>query len=209
MRQRIKSVISWILAIVIALFLLVIMDHFIEYPDEKLNKENNLLQTEITDLKISLAQRDTEITSLKETIDKQLSDIRDLNNLNKSLKLNSDRWLDHKSKTSRGGERAIRFRVTAYDLSYESCEKHPTHPEYGITYSGKKAKEYYTIAAGPEIPIGTRVYIPYFYDWPNKGVFVVEDRGGKIKYRCIDIFKNDPEWVKKFGVKYLDGYILD
>jgi len=30
--------------------------------------------------------------------------------------------------------------ATAYDLSYESCGKTRDHPEYGITYTGTRAK---------------------------------------------------------------------
>ena len=51
--------------------------------------------------------------------------------------------------------------VTAYDLSYESCGKHPNHPAYGVTASGKKIgvdifEEDGIIAAPKDFPFGTK-----------------------------------------------------
>lgn len=101
----------------------------------------------------------------------------------------------------------IRMRVTAY-TEYE-CNKDPDHPEFRITTSGNEVEEWFTAAAGPELPFGTRIYIPYFRDYENHGIFVVEDRGGAIKENCIDIYIPDQETVDNFGVKWLDVYILD
>lgn len=109
---------------------------------------------------------------------------------------------------SRNGRAEI-FRVTAYDLSYQACGKYPDHPEYGITASGERVKEWHTIAAGPELPFGTRVYLPYFRDKPNRGIFVVKDRGGAVKNGCLDVFINDYDACMEFGVKYLEAYILE
>lgn len=112
---------------------------------------------------------------------------------------------------SRGGERSepVTMRVTAYDLSYASCRKYPDHPEYGFTASGAKVKEWYTIAAGPELPFGTRVFIPYFADKPNEGIFVVQDRGSAIKENCLDVYMSNNDECMDFGVRELDVYILD
>lgn len=102
-----------------------------------------------------------------------------------------------------------KMRVTAYDLSYESCGKHPNHPLYGITASGEYVKEWYTIAAGPELPFETVVYIPYFKNKPNHGVFIVKDRGSAIKNGCIDVYIADNKACFDFGVQYLDVWILN
>ncbi|MCX7773376.1 MAG: 3D domain-containing protein [Clostridia bacterium] len=110
------------------------------------------------------------------------------------------------------GERKIRsvtMRVKAYDLSYASCKKLPSHPEYGITASGSRVKEWYTVAAGPGIPFGTRIYIPYFKDKPNGGVFVVQDRGNAVKDNCLDVFMQSHKACMQFGVRNLEIYILD
>lgn len=103
----------------------------------------------------------------------------------------------------------ITMRVTAYDLSYESCKKYPDHPEYGITASGNKVVPWFTVAAGPELAFGTKLFIPYFKDKPNGGIFVVQDRGSAIKENCLDIYMESHEECMAFGVKYLDVYILD
>ncbi len=82
------------------------------------------------------------------------------------------------------------FVATAYDLSYESCGKESTHPEYGITFSGTKATKGKTIAVDPEIiPLGSKVYIefPERYTKLN-GWYIAEDTGSKIKGNIIDVF---------------------
>lgn len=80
----------------------------------------------------------------------------------------------------------------------------------GKTSSGKKPKIWRTIAAGKNIPFGTKVYIPYFKDKPNKGIFVVEDRGGNIGPNNIDVFfgMNTKE-MHNFGRRNLEVHILD
>ena len=113
------------------------------------------------------------------------------------------------NKISRGSADVRKMRITAYDLSVESCGKLPSHPLYGITASGEPVKEWYTVAAGPELPFGIRVYIPYFKDKPNKGIFVVKDRGGAIKRNCIDVYMSDGNACREFGVKQLDVWILE
>lgn len=100
------------------------------------------------------------------------------------------------------------MRVTAYDLSFASCKKKPDHPEYGITASGEKVQAWHTIAAGPELPFGTKVFIPFFRDKPNKGIFTVEDRGSAIKENCIDVYMESNEDCKNFGLRYLEVYIF-
>lgn len=194
--------------LVIVSSLLVVMS-VIDFELQNQRDIMKTLSTKIRSLQETSIARDKEILELKKELMEKEKQITNLEKLNSSLKENSERWLEHKSNISRGGDRSIKFRVTAYDLTYESCEKYSNDPEYGITYSGNYVKPYHTIAAGPEVPIGTRVYIPYFANWPNKGIFVVDDRGGGIKYRCIDIFNPDTKWVKEFGVKYLEVYILN
>ncbi len=110
------------------------------------------------------------------------------------------------------GEKQIDKRVmaiTAYDLSFESCGKYPGHPEYGITASGEKVKEWYTVAAGKSIPFGTRIYIPYFKDKPNKGIFTVEDRGGGVGDNQIDVYMKNYQDCMNFGRQKLEVWIIE
>ncbi|OPX46367.1 3D domain protein [Ruminiclostridium hungatei] len=137
------------------------------------------------------------------------SDISDITEQIKvlSAKIESNRKeLDN--KISRGSADVRKMRVTAYDLSVESCGKRPSHPLYGITASGEPVKEWSTIATGPELPFGTRIYIPYFRDKPNNGIFVVADRGSAIKRNCIDVYMADSDACQEFGVKMFDVYVL-
>jgi len=85
--------------------------------------------------------------------------------------------------------------ATAYDLSYASCKKKRSHPEYGITYSGIRAKEFHTVAVDPKvIPLGSILYIefPEKYNFRN-GLYVAEDVGSAIKGNKIDVFFGEDE----------------
>ncbi|PLV59283.1 3D domain-containing protein [Thermotoga sp. KOL6] len=67
--------------------------------------------------------------------------------------------------------------------------KLPEHPAFRLTKSGKIPEEWRTVAADTTIfPLGTIVYIPALRDSPSGGVFVVEDIGGVIKGRKIDVY---------------------
>lgn len=95
--------------------------------------------------------------------------------------------------------------ASAYTAS--TCDKLPTDKGYGITASGKKVKEWYTVAAGKSYPIGTVIYIPALKDKPNGGWFVVQDRGGAIKDNKLDIYMGTYNECIKFGRKNLECYI--
>ena len=111
------------------------------------------------------------------------------------------------------------MRVTAYTAGKESTGKAPKNPTYGQVAISTPAhpvyaRKWYTIAAPLEIPIGTEIYIPYFADKPNKGVFVVEDRGGGITGDKLDVYFGDPSKDKtvlkrayEFGVRDLEVVI--
>lgn len=97
----------------------------------------------------------------------------------------------------------IEFTATAYDLSYQSCGKYPSHPMYGITFSGSKAVRGRTIAVDPDvIPLGSVVYIefPEEFSYLN-GLYTAEDTGEKVKGKMVDIFlgKSALEEAKRFG----------
>lgn len=151
-----------------------------------------------------ISELKSQITQLKKDVER--IEEREQPQLNEDVEM-----IEQPEDISRGFERLepVKMRVTAYDLSYSSCRKYPDHPEYGITASGTRVKEWHTIAAGPELPFGTQVFIPYFEDKPNKGIFVVEDRGSAIKANCLDIYMPNNEDCMNFGVRELDVYILN
>ena len=90
------------------------------------------------------------------------------------------------------------FTVTAYCCCKICCGKEPEHPAYGITASGKRATEGRTIAVDPAvIPLGTTVYL-------NDVPYVAEDTGSAIKGKKIDLFINDHQRAKVFGVQEME-----
>ncbi len=90
------------------------------------------------------------------------------------------------------------FTVTAYCCCKECCGKSENHPAYGITKSGKRATEGRTIAVDPNIiPLGTTVYL-------NNVPYIAEDTGSAIKGKKIDLFINDHQRAKVFGVREME-----
>ncbi len=94
--------------------------------------------------------------------------------------------------------------VTAYTAGYESTQKRPGDPGYGITYSGTQVKQWRTVAAGPDIPLGTRLFIPELADKPNGGIFIVEDRGGAISNAHLDIYMDHLHEARSWGRQHLE-----
>lgn len=103
------------------------------------------------------------------------------------------------------------FLVTAYTAGYESTQKRPGDPGYGITATGTTVKEGRTIAADWDVlPPGTIVEIEGL-----EGQYVVEDRsepkekGGKINGYHIDLYIEDLSRALEWGVPVLDVTIIE
>ena len=94
------------------------------------------------------------------------------------------------------------FNTSAYDACVKCCGK-----TNGITSSGAKATQWYTIAAGNAYPLGTVIYIPALKDKPNEGWFIVQDRGGAISNSKLDIYMNTHSQAIQFGRKSLECYV--
>lgn len=97
--------------------------------------------------------------------------------------------------------------ATGYTAGAESTGKTPSHPQYGITYSGVKVKRdlYSTIAADTSVfPIGTILFIPDY------GYGVVADTGSAIKGNRLDLYYQTVEEVfSKWGKRELEVYIVE
>ncbi|WP_273479706.1 3D domain-containing protein [Acetivibrio straminisolvens] len=116
-------------------------------------------------------------------------------------------------------KKVLYLTATAYDLSFESCGKTRKHPEYGITYTGTRAKVGRTVAVDPSvIPLGSEMYIVFPEEYSNlNGVYIAEDTGSLIKGSKIDIFFGEDkpgesivnESAMKFGVRKVYVYILN
>jgi uncharacterized protein YabE (DUF348 family) len=115
-------------------------------------------------------------------------------------------------KTSRGDvvryKKVMNMRATSYTSSYADTGKSPGHPEFGITYTGVKARKG-IIAVDPRvIPLGTRVYVEVAGNTPDYGYAVAADIGGAIKGDLIDLYFDDQATVSSWGCKKVKVYIL-
>ena len=75
------------------------------------------------------------------------------------------------------------------------------------TASGARPQVMYTLAAGKSFPFGTVIYIPYFENYSNGGWFVVQDRGGAITDRHLDIYMSSESQCNSFGRRNLTCYV--
>lgn len=116
-------------------------------------------------------------------------------------------------RTSRGDlvryKQAIKMKATAYTSSYRDTGKHPDHPQFGITYTGIKAREG-VIAVDPKvIPLGTKVYVEVPGSAPDYGFAIAADIGSAIKGKKVDLYFDTDEEVRKWGVRDVVVYILN
>ena len=86
------------------------------------------------------------------------------------------------------------YKITAYCGCAKCCGKTD-----GITASGTHVTAGRTIAAPPEIPFGTKLMI-------IGHIYTVEDRGGAIKGKRIDIYFESHEEAERFGVQYIEVF---
>jgi 3D (Asp-Asp-Asp) domain-containing protein len=88
------------------------------------------------------------------------------------------------------------MRVTAYTASDTGMNGK------GITTSGEKVQEGRTIAAPPDIPLYSQIYIPVLGQ-----TYTVTDRGGAIKGNRLDLFMESRAEALEFGVQELEVLI--
>jgi 3D (Asp-Asp-Asp) domain-containing protein len=110
------------------------------------------------------------------------------------------------------------FKITAYDLSVQSCGKSRTSRGFGITASGYKLtgqtlRSASTISTDPKvIPLGTPVYLYFGIDSLYNGIYISSDTGSGIKGNHIDLFigdNNSTVEASNFGIKYAKVILLD
>ncbi|MCR9040916.1 3D domain-containing protein [Bacillus sp. L381] len=103
------------------------------------------------------------------------------------------------NSSSSGGDRSNDigvFKITAYTAGVESTGKQPGDEGYGITADGSTVQEGVTVAADPAvIPLGTVVYID------GIGQRTVQDTGGGVKGKHLDIYINNLDQALAFGVQ--------
>ncbi len=116
-------------------------------------------------------------------------------------------------ETSRGDtvryKKVLEMNATAYTSSFEDTGKHPDHPEFGICYTGRKAREG-IIAVDPKIiPLNTKVYVEIVGSTPDYGFAIAGDIGSAIKGNLIDLYFDSEEAVARWGKKKVKVYILN
>ena len=101
------------------------------------------------------------------------------------------------------------FRATAYTSSYADTGKSSCHPEFGITFTGAKAKRG-VVAVDPKvIPLHSRLYIEGIGKTPDYGYAVALDIGGAIKGDIVDLYYDDQYTVNQWGCKRVNIYVLN
>lgn len=96
----------------------------------------------------------------------------------------------------------INMKSTAYTAGMESTGKKPGDEGYGLTASGMKAKKGIVAVDTSIIPFGTELYIEGY------GYAIAGDTGSAIKGNKIDVFLDDYEDAKKYGVRNVNVYVL-
>lgn len=114
----------------------------------------------------------------------------------------SGREISSKENSRQGAGKKITVEATAYT---------PSPRENGgsnLTANGNRLEAYKYIAVDPKvIPLGTKIYIPFFKDYPNKGVFIADDTGGAIKGNRIDVLLANSKEANRFGRRNIDIYV--
>ena len=191
-----------IIMIVFIIFFLVTMLSVIKlkYEKEEITKQKAELETIIQDLQNDKVDLKNTVLKLQEEVQSLEKDKQEL------AKKEKERMVI--SPTRGQSSRTNMFTATAYDLSFASCGKDPSHPQYGITASGVdlkgKSLNDKFIAVDPKvIKLGSVVHIEFFEPYQHlTGYYTAVDTGGAIKGNRVDIFFGSgdvSQAVKNFG----------
>lgn len=102
----------------------------------------------------------------------------------------------------------IDVRMTAYTASLKDTGKDVDHPEYGITFTGRRV-EPGIVAVDPKvIALDTKMYVEIDGDTPDYGFSLAADTGGAIKNDLIDLYFETQAFVDRWGTKRGRVYIL-
>jgi len=191
-----------IIMIVFIIFFLVTMLSAI-----KLKHEKEEITKQKAELEIIIQDLQNDKVDLKNTVLKLQEEVQSLEKDKQELaKKEKERMVV--SPTRGQSRRTNIFTATAYDLSFASCGKEPSHPQYGITASGVdlkgKSLNDKFIAVDPKIiKLGSLVHIEFFEPYQHlTGYYTAVDIGGAIKGNKVDIFFGSgdvSQAVKNFG----------
>lgn len=167
-----------------------------------INKKNTLIENQ----KIKLFESQKQISTYQHNI--QHNQII-INQQNKIVKDQTDKinLLNMKLKDAKNANQHLKdlgtFKITYYDLKYESCGKTPNDPAYGHTKSGVLAKPNVTVAVDTNvIPMGSYIYIDKI------GCRIAQDTGNKVLKNHIDVFVNDFSY-DKYKINQSEVYLIE
>jgi len=99
--------------------------------------------------------------------------------------------------------RRVTMNASAYTAGFNCTGKHPCHPLYGITASGRRV-EHGIVAVDPRvIPLGTRLYVEGY------GFSLAADTGSAIRGYKIDLFMYCIYDARRFGRRDITVFILE
>jgi 3D (Asp-Asp-Asp) domain-containing protein len=189
---------KYITALIICLAFVFLAHSALEVTEKvsALSNENAALKTKIGALSLQIDNNHDTISAYQAQIDSMTQQITVMQQEQAVLKERTD-YLD------RGGDRGEKkiMHCTAYWEG--SCGKSPDDPLYGITASGEYVREGF-VAAGLELRIGTKVYIPSLGK-----TYTVMDRGGAIDNGDLDIYMPTRSACMAFGVQDLEAWIME
>lgn len=105
--------------------------------------------------------------------------------------------------------KVIEMVASAYDLSYASCGKYPSHPQYGITFSGTKARPGVVAVDPGTIKLNSKLYVESLDRTSDYGFSSAEDTGSAIQSNRIDLFISNNSQALRYGIRKVRVYVLE
>lgn len=174
----------------------------------QLQKEINMIQSSISDIKVETNDYINIIDSFGKDIHKKLENVqKNLENLiHEEVQAKVNQYVKQGLDKRFMGE----YRISFYDTSHNSQEGWGYQTASGVSLEGKNINDR-LLACPPEIPLGTGLYLDFKEAPVLTGVYTCVDTGGAIKGNKIDVFYEDynmPNTVWDMGIKYADVYVM-
>lgn len=144
----------------------------------------------------------TVLSALTDAVDSVLNTVTEHAKPKKKEQDNNDTLTANNLGNYKKGKNLGIFKLTAYCPCYE-CNGKWSHGNTTTTSTGVVAKANHTIAADNRIlKANTWVII-------NNKLYKVEDVGGAVKGKHIDIYVNKHSETTKFGTRYANVYLAE
>ena len=190
---RLEAVIAWVLIIALVLTLAVVI------INEKLKERDMALEVqrrEVVQLQNKLIELEKEYTELDQAYFRRLGEIIDLQLRVLELQQENEEMNEVLQWDVR------RMNVTHYaPFDPDAVEGFDYWGDPGVTSSGEPTQIGVTVAAGPEVPFGTELYIPGY------GFREVHDRGGAITRGKLDIAIESRSEAYRLGRQNMTVYL--